>query len=88
MRPIITSFLMAFMMIGIGAGVGSAETDEGLGGHSFDGLVPVEHSKLAKAFIDPDADFSVYKRVKILKPFVSFRKTLACDSVNGSSSYD
>jgi hypothetical protein len=73
-QTVITPFLMTFMMIGVGATVASADTDGGPGGHSFDGLVPLEHSKVAKAFIDPNADFSVYKRVKILEPFVSFRK--------------
>jgi hypothetical protein len=40
---------------------------------SFDGLKLVENSKVAKAYIDPEADFSVYKRVKILAPYVAFR---------------
>jgi hypothetical protein len=40
---------------------------------SFDGLVPVEDGKMAKAYIDPKADFSVYKRVKILTPYVAFK---------------
>lgn len=40
---------------------------------TFDNLVQVENSKVARAYIDPDADFSVFKRVAILDPFVSFR---------------
>lgn len=41
--------------------------------HSWDNLVKVEDSKMARAYIDPHADFSVFKRVAILDPFVSFR---------------
>jgi hypothetical protein len=41
--------------------------------HTFDSLVPVEDSAMAKAYIDPHADFSVFKRVAILDPFVAFR---------------
>lgn len=40
---------------------------------TFDNLVQVENSKVARAYINPDADFSVFKRVAILDPFVSFR---------------
>ena len=40
---------------------------------TFDNLVPVKDAKMALAYIDPDADFSVFKRVAILEPFVAFR---------------
>ncbi len=40
---------------------------------TFDNLVPVEDPKVAMAFIDPDADFSVFKRVAILDTMVAFR---------------
>ncbi len=40
---------------------------------SFDGLERIEDAKVAMAYIDPEADFSVFKRVAILDPFVSFR---------------
>ncbi len=40
---------------------------------TFDGLVPVEDASVAMAYIDPEADFSVFKRVMILDPYVSFR---------------
>jgi hypothetical protein len=39
----------------------------------FDGLEPIEGSSVAMAYIDPDADFSVFRRVKILDPYVAFR---------------
>jgi hypothetical protein len=40
---------------------------------TFDGLVPVEGARVAMAYVDPNADFSVFTRVAILDPFVSFR---------------
>lgn len=40
---------------------------------SFDNLKPVENARVAHAFIDPNADFSVFKRVAILDPYVAFR---------------
>lgn len=46
-----------------------AEEAEGI---SFDGLKPVDDSVVYMAYIDPEADFSVFKRVMILDPFVSF----------------
>ena len=42
-------------------------------GRTFDNLVPVEESALAMAYIDPDVDFSVFRRVAILEPHVAFR---------------
>jgi hypothetical protein len=46
-----------------------AEEAEGI---SFDGLKLVDDSVVYMAYIDPEADFSVFKRVMILDPFVSF----------------
>ena len=40
---------------------------------SFDNLVAVEGAAVNMAYIDPDADFGVFKRVAILEPFVAFR---------------
>jgi hypothetical protein len=40
---------------------------------SFDNLVPVEDASVAVAYIDPEADFSVFTRVMILEPYVAFR---------------
>ena len=40
---------------------------------SFDGLQLVEGADVAMAYIDPEADFSVFKRVVILEPAVAFR---------------
>jgi len=40
---------------------------------TWDGLVRVEDSDVATAYLDPDADFSVFQRVGILDPYVAFR---------------
>jgi hypothetical protein len=40
---------------------------------NFEGLVPLEDAQAQVAYIDPDADFSVFTRVAILDAFVSFR---------------
>ncbi len=40
---------------------------------SFDDLVRVEDSRIQVAYINPDADFSVFGRVAILDPYVAFR---------------
>lgn len=40
---------------------------------TFDGLVAVEDSSVHMAYIDPNADFSVFQRVVILDPHVAFR---------------
>ena len=50
--------------------VADEQETEGL---SFDGLVQVEDSATQIAYIDPDADFGVFKRVAILEPYVAFR---------------
>jgi hypothetical protein len=39
----------------------------------IDGLVPVKDSPVAMAYVHPEADFSVFKRVAVLDPFVAFR---------------
>ena len=40
---------------------------------TFDGLQRIEDARVAAAYIDPEADFSVFRRVAILDPFVAFR---------------
>ena len=41
---------------------------------TFDNLVPVDDPGVALAYIDPDADFSVFRRIAVLEPAVSFRR--------------
>jgi hypothetical protein len=40
---------------------------------TFDGLQRIESAKVGAAYIDPAADFSVFRRVAILDPHVAFR---------------
>ena len=49
------------------------DTDPGAGVARFDGLKPVEGARVGMAYIDPEADFSVFQRVAILDPYVAFR---------------
>jgi hypothetical protein len=60
--------LLAFVL----AVAGHAAEDEG-GTFNLDGLVAVEESPMHAAYIDPEADFSVFQRVSILDPHVAFR---------------
>ena len=50
----------------------AVHAEEG-GSATVDGLVPVDSSRVAMAYIDPEADFSVFQRVAILDPYVAFR---------------
>ena len=51
---------------------------------TFDGLKPVKDSTVAMAYIDPEADFSVFKRVMILEPYVAFRSNWQRSQNRGS----
>jgi hypothetical protein len=53
-------------------GAGLAADDDA--STTFDGLVRIEDASVAKAYIDPEVDFSVFERVMILEPGVAFRK--------------
>ncbi|MEP5567675.1 MAG: DUF3313 family protein [Halioglobus sp.] len=70
LRVVIISSLLT-----LAAPLGMAEEDKEKAetGVTFDNLVPVEDAAVASAFIDPNADFSVFKRVAILEPYVAFR---------------
>jgi len=50
----------------------------------FENLVPVGEPNVAVAYIDPDADFSVFERVMILDTFVSFRSGWERDQRRGT----
>ena len=52
---------------------------------TFDGLVQIETDRVYSALIDPNADFSVFRRVAILEPKVAFRSNWQRD-VNRSRS--
>jgi len=50
----------------------------------FENLVPVGEPNVAVAYIDPNADFSVFKRAMVLDTFVSFRSGWERDQRRGT----
>ena len=50
---------------------------------TFDGLERIEDAGVGMAYIDPDADFSVFQRVAILDPYVAFRSNWLRDMNRG-----
>lgn len=70
-RFIVGSTAMILALIVTGTTTVLAE--EGDEETSFDGLERIEGSSVAVAYIDPEADFSVFERVAILEPYVAFR---------------
>jgi len=66
----VIGFVLSVAMLAV-APVWSAE--EAAEQTTFDNLVPVKGAKMSMAYIDPEADFSVFKRVALLEPFVAFR---------------
>jgi hypothetical protein len=64
------------------AGISTAQAEDAL--ELFENLVPVDDSKVAMAYIDPNADFTVFKRVKILDTFVAFRSGWERDQRRGT----
>ena len=74
-RGILTTatLLLSSLLVAV-APAALAEDKEGAAQErTFDNLVAVEDAAVNMAYIDPDADFSVFKRVAILEPFVAFR---------------
>lgn len=65
----LAGLLLSTSMLAVGA-IAEEATAPGI---SFDDLVPVEGASADAVFIDPDADFSVFKRVTILDAYVAFR---------------
>jgi hypothetical protein len=53
-------------------------------GDLFENLVPVEGARMGMAYIDPNADFSVFKRVMILDTYVAFRSGWQQDQRRGT----
>ena len=60
--------LLLFLLVPL---AGQAQDEEAT--VTFDGLVLVEDAEVHAAFVHPDADFSVFKRVAILPALVAFR---------------
>lgn len=67
-RTVVTTVALAFLMAGTSSAIAADDADT-----TFDGLERVESSRVAIAYINPEADFSVFKRVAILEPYVAFR---------------
>ena len=63
--------IFAFLLLGLVPLSGQAQEEEATVTH--DGLVLVEDTDVHAAFVDPDADFSVFRRVVVLRPHVAFR---------------
>ena len=61
--------LLAILLVPILASADDGEEEN----VSFDGLVAIEGSRVHLAYVDPNADFSVFQRVAILDPHVAFR---------------
>lgn len=61
----------AFALVAMAATPARAADDET--GDPFAGLKKIEDANVGVAYIDPNADFSVYKRVAISDPYVAFR---------------
>lgn len=55
-------------------------------GDVFSHLVPVEDARVAAAFIDPDADFSVFERVMLLDTLVAFQSGWERSQTRGTRS--
>jgi len=61
------------------------DSDSQLAEASIYGLVPVEGSAVAMAYVHPEADFSVFERVAILEPYVAFRSNWQRDQRRAST---
>jgi len=73
------ALLLSYLLVAV-APVALAEEKTGAEPErSFDNLVMVEDAAVKMAYIDPDADFSVFKRVAILEPYVAFRSNWQVD---------
>ncbi len=53
---------------------------------TFDGLKRIQGSKVALAYVDPDADFSPYKKIMLLDTYVAFKKNWKRDHRRVSNS--
>jgi hypothetical protein len=62
-----------------------AMAEEESDGLSFDGLKALQETNVHMAYIDPEADFSVFTSVAILEPHVTFRSNWRRDQGRGRS---
>lgn len=73
MHKLIMAIVLAFLA---GAAVAQEDGPE----TTFDGLQRIEGARVGVAYIDPNADFSEFRRVAILDPFVAFRSNWQRDA--------
>ncbi len=64
---------LSIALLGSPLAMAEDESDASSQQLTFDNLVPVKDAAVALAYIDPEADFTVFKRVAILEPKVAFR---------------
>ena len=74
----ITAVLLAGLLAAPAAWAEDSKSD------LFENLVPVDDPQVAMAYIDPEADFSVFNRVMILDTFVAFRSGWQRDQRRGT----
>lgn len=74
--------LIAIALVALLAGAPAVSADEST--DLFANLTPVEGAGVAMAYIDPEADFSVFKRVMILDTYVAFRSGWQRDQRRGT----
>ena len=71
--PAAAALLLSSLLVAVASATLAEDKADTTQERTFDNLVAVEGAAVNMAFIDPDADFSVFKRVAILEPFVAFR---------------
>ena len=71
--PAAAALLLSSLLVAVAPATLAEDKADTTQERTFDNLVAVEGAAVNMAFIDPDADFSVFKRVAILEPFVAFR---------------
>ncbi|SRR6056297_1596979 len=78
MRRLLPVILLVFS-------AGTTLAQDQLADTTFDGLQRIEGANVGTAYVDPSADFSQFRRVAILDPFVAFRSNWLRDANRGRS---
>jgi len=78
--PKVFLLLISLLMGSLAMQVAQAEDSN----PQFENLVPVDDAQVAVAYIDPNADFSVFERAMILDTFVAFRSGWERDQRRGT----
>lgn len=80
-----TSLVMVVMFAALSSAISSASAQEPPPQISYDGLTLVSDRAVKLAYLDPDADLSVYDKVMIVDCYVAFRKDWAKDKQRAGS---